>query len=230
VSSRKLITVTAVFVCLFGAGSAGAQTYSAPKARRHFVTLSCDFLYTQPLHFDGHPLEDLVGGDVASTQFERFEYRTRDEAIAIDVVEFTRHSRGAGITVFPFGMNVGAALAVRGSLENLPVVRVEFEGAGAPAAYAFTGGRAHDLAVGVYLADLSPGWGLGSHAFLAGGLGRVRADQRDGKRYFAEGGGGLSVGPIGVELSVKFAWNRFTEPVEHQFMTVPITIRGTVTF
>jgi hypothetical protein len=82
----------------------------------------------------------------------------------------------------------------------------------------------------VYLADRSPGWGLGSHAFLAGGIGRVRGDQRDGNRYFAEGGGGLSAGPIGVELSVKFAWNRFTEPVEHQFMTVPIALRGTVTF
>jgi hypothetical protein len=230
VQSQKLITAVGMLVCLCAAASAHAQTYSAPRARRHFVTLSYDVLYTQPLHFDSHPLEDLVGRDVASTQFEQFEYRTRDEAIAIDVVEFSRRSRGAGATVFPLGMNVGPALAVRASFENLPIVRVEFEGDGAPAAYAFTGGRAYDLGIGVYLADRSPGWGLGSHAFVVGGLGRVRGEQRDGDRFFAEGGGGLSAGPIGVELSVKFAWNRFTEPVEHQFMTVPITIRGTVTF
>jgi hypothetical protein len=230
VQSQKLIILASALVCLAVPGAASAQTYSAPNARRHFVTLSYDVLYTQPLHFDNHPLEDLVGRDVASTQFERFEYRTRDEAIAIDVLEFSRRSQGAGITVFPFGMSVGAALGVRGSVEQLPAVRVEFEGAGAPAAYAFTGGRAYDLALAVYLADRSPGWGLGSHAFVAGGIGRVRGDQRDGSRYFAEGGGGLSAGPIGVELSVKFAWNRFTEPVEHQFMTVPIALRGTVTF
>jgi hypothetical protein len=230
VRSQKLITAVSALVCLCAAGSAAAQTYSAPKPRRHFVTLSYDVLYTQPLHFDDHPLEDLVGRDVASTQFERFEYRTRDETIAIDVLEFSRRSRGAGITVFPFGMNVGPALAVRGSFEDLPIVRIEFDGAGAPAAYAFTGGRAYDLGIGVVLADRSPGWGLGSHAFVVAGLGRVRGDQREGDRYFAEGGGGLSAGPIGVELSVKFAWNRFTEPVEHRFMTVPVTLRGTVTF
>jgi hypothetical protein len=80
------------------------------------------------------------------------------------------------------------------------------------------------------VSDRSAGWGLGSHAFVMGGVGRIRSDQRDGDRYFAEGGGGLSSGPIGVELSVKFAWNHFTEPVKHQFMTVPITVRGTLTF
>ena len=41
-----------------------------------------------------------------------------------------------------------------------------------------------------------------------GGIGKVSTEQLgDGGRYFAEGGGGLSVGPFGVELGVKFAWN-----------------------
>jgi hypothetical protein len=40
----------------------------------------------------------------------------------------------------------------------------------------------------------------------------------------------LRSGPIGIDLSVKFAWNNLSEPVEHRFMTVPITIRGTVSF
>ena len=231
VQARKLtIGVAAALVALVAATTAGAQTYSAPRARRHFVTFSYDFLYNQPLHFASHPLEDLVGREVASAQFEAYDYRTRDEAILIDVLEFKRRTRGAGLTVYPVGMSVGPALALRASFEDLPIVRVAFDGTGAPPAYAFNGGRAYDLGIGVYVADRSPGWGLGSHAFVLGGLGRIRGDERDGDRYFVEGGGGLSSGPIGVELSLKFAWNRFTEPVKHQFMTVPITVRGTLTF
>jgi hypothetical protein len=219
-----------IAAALLAASPAEGQTYGAARARRHFVTFSYDFLYNQPLHFAGHPLEDLVGRDVASAQFEAFDYRTRDEAILIDVLEFRRRTRGAGLTLYPLGMSVGPALALRGSIENLPVVRVAFEGEGAPPAYIFSGGRSYDVGIGVYVSDRSAGWGLGSHAFVMGGVGRIRSDQRDGDRYFAEGGGGLSSGPIGVELSVKFAWNHFTEPVKHQFMTVPITVRGTLTF
>ena len=212
------------------AADAAAQTYSPPRARRHFITVSYDFLYNQPLHFASHPLEDLVAREVASVQFGDFDYRTRDGEILIDVLEFKRRTRGAGVTLYPIGMSVGPALALRASFEDLPRVRVAFEGAGAPPAYTLNGGRAYDFGIGVYVADRSPGWGLGSHAFVLGGIGRIRGDERDGTRYFAEGGGGLSSGPIGVELSIKFAWNRFTEPVTHQFMTVPITVRGTVTF
>jgi hypothetical protein len=219
-----------VFAIGFASVSAEAQTYSVAKARRHFVTFSYDFLYSQPLHFDDHPLEDLVGQDVAGAQFEQHDYQTRDGAILIDVLEFRRRSRGFGVTLYPFGMSVGPTLALRGSIENMPVARIAFEGAGAPADYAFTGGKAYDLALGIYVSDRSPGWGLGSHAFVAGGLGRIRGNERDGDRYFAEGGGGLTAGPIGVELSVKFAWNNFTEPVKHKFLTVPVTVRGTVTF
>ncbi len=214
---------------LLAPASAEAQ-YSAQKARRHFVTATYDFLYNQPLHFDDHPLEDLVGRDIAAAQFEGFDYRTRDEAILIDVLEFRRRTRGVGLTVYPLGMSVGPALALRGSIENLPLVRVAFQGDGAPPEFNFSGGKSYDFGVGVYVSDRSAGWGLGSHAFVLGGLGRIRGDQRDGKRYFAEGGGGLSSGPIGVELSVKFAWNHFTEPVKHQFLTIPVTIRGTLTF
>ena len=80
------------------------------------------------------------------------------------------------------------------------------------------------------VADRSPGWGLGSHAFVVGGIGRITSDLGDGSRCFAEGGGGLDVGPFGVELGVKFAWNSLSEPVEHHFLTIPITLRGTLTF
>jgi hypothetical protein len=222
--------LTALWLVSMLAGTAHAQTYSAPQARRNFVTLSYDFLYTQPLHFGEHPIQDLVGRPVVGARFQQFDYRTRDELINIDVLEFTKRSRGAGITVYPFGVSNGPALGVRGSFEDLPTIRVAFEGDGAPPGFAFESGRAYDLGVGLYMADRAPGWGLGSHAFVVGGFGRVQSDNRDGRRYFAEGGGGLSVGPIGVELSVKFAWNRFTDPVEHTFMTIPLSLRGTVTF
>ena len=223
-------TIAAILVAFFCAAPAAAQTYSVKKARRYFVTVSTDWLNTQPLHFLEHPLQDLVGRDVAAAQFEDYEYRTRDEAILIDVLEFTRRGRGLGITLYPFGLSVGPTLALRGSIEDLPTIRVAFSGAGAPANYTLTGGRAYDLAAALYLADRSPGWGLGSHAFAGGGVGKIKSDLSDGDRYFAEGGGGLSSGPFGVELSVKFAWNRLSEPVDHKFFTVPITVRGTLTF
>lgn len=222
--------ITAALVGILAIASTAEAQYSAPKSRRHFITVSYDWLYSQPLHFDDHPLEDLVGRDVASAQFERFDYRTRDDQIFIDVLEFKRRTQGVGVTVYPFGMSVGPALALRGSIENMPTVRILFEGTGAPPNFVFSGGKSYDIAAGLYMADRAPGWGLGSHAFVMGGIGRIRSDQRDGDRYFAEGGGGLSSGPIGIELSVKFAWNNFTDPVKHQFLTVPVTVRGTVTF
>jgi hypothetical protein len=216
---------------ILAATAASAQTYGVQaRARKHFVTVSYDWQFVEPLHFADHPLGDLLGREVASAQREQFEYRTRDEAILVDVLEFARRTHAAGVTVYPFGMSSGATLAVRGSVERLPDIRLRFVGPAPFAAYDLTGARALDGAVGVYMADRSPGWGLGSHAFVAAGLGRITSDLGGGSRYFAEGGGGLSVGPIGAELAVKFAWNRLDEPVEHTFLTVPISLRGTVTF
>jgi hypothetical protein len=215
---------------LAGAWPASAQVYSAQKPRRQFITVSYDWLYTQPLHFIEHPVEDLVGKEVAAAQFAAYDYQTRDGSILIDVLEFKRRGNGAGITVYPFGLSVGAALALRGSLEDLPDIRIAFVGAGAPPTYVLTGARAYDVSAAIFVADRSSGWGLGSHAFVGGGIGRIKSDTNDGDRIFAEGGGGLNSGPIGVELSIKFAWNHLAEPVDHHFITVPITLRGTVSF
>ena len=214
----------------FAEGSGQARRSDERRARRHFVTISYDWHYTQPLHFAEHPLAALAGMAVASTQFEAYEYRTRDGATLIDVLEFSHRQQGISATVYPFGMSVGPALALRGSIEPLPAIRVAFVGPAPFSAYALTNARALDAAAGVYMADRSAGWGLGSHAFVLGGIGRITSDLGSGRRYFAEGGGGVSVGPFGVDLSVKFAWNRLLQPVEHRFLTVPITLRGTVTF
>ena len=222
--------IVAIVLTFAAAAPAAAQTYSTQKPRRQFITVSYDWLYTQPLHFAQHPLQELVGADVAEAQFEDYDYRTRDGAVIIDVLEFRRRGHGAGVTLYPFGANVGATLALRGSYEELPTIRIAFTGTGAPADYALTNARAFDDSAAIFVADRSHGWGLGSHAFVGGGVGRIRSDLPDGDRVFAEGGGGLSSGPLGVELSVKFAWNHLSSPVEHHFLTIPVTVRGTVSF
>jgi hypothetical protein len=220
--------LTLAMLCL--ASSLPAQTRDRAKPRRHFVTISADWLNTQPLHFAEHPLADLAGTEVASAQFEDFEYRTRDGATRIDVVEFGRRQRGASISLYPLGLSSGPALMLRASVEQLPRILVDFDGPSPVSRYALTDGRAVDGAIGIVVADRSAGWGLGSHAFVAGGIGRITSSLGDGRRAFAEGGGGLGAGPFGVELGVKFAWNRLSNPVEHQFLTIPITLRGTLTF
>jgi len=228
--SRPYQSVILAIAVLAIACPAAAQSYSVKKPRRQFITISYDWMITEPLHFADHPLEDLVGRPVASTQNETYEYRTRDEQIQIDVIQFTKRNRGVSGTVYPLGFTTGTTLGVRGSIEELPVIEVDFAGAGAPPRYLLTGARAYDAGVGLFIADRSPGWGLGGQAFIVGGVGRITADGQDGSRIFAEGGGGLLVGPFGVQLAVKFAWNKLDEPVAHRFLTVPITLRGTLSF
>jgi hypothetical protein len=211
--------------------AAHAQTYSQPKARRQWVTISYDWLYTQPLHFAEHPLQDLLGTRVDSAPAPGpYDFRTRDGATLIDVEEFTQRGHGITATVYPLGMSSGPTLAIRGSIENLPDISIRFDGPGSFDRYAFTSAVAYDAGVGLTVADRSAGWGLGSYAFVVGGVGRIKSDQGNGGRYFAEGGGGLQSGPFGFELSLKFGWNHMTVPVDHRFLTIPITMRATVSF
>jgi hypothetical protein len=219
-----------VLAALAAAAPVSAQDYSPARPRKHFITIGVDWLYTQPLHFDDHPLSDLAGTDVATAQFEEHDYETRDGATRIDVIEFSRRQQGASVSLYPLGLSTGAALTLRGSIEQLPRVQIAFDGPAPISQYVLTDGRAFNAGIGVTVADRSPGWGLGSHAFVVAGIGRITSGLGDGRRFFAEGGGGLGVGPFGVELGVKFAWNTLSEPVEHKFLTVPITLRGTLTF
>jgi hypothetical protein len=230
VASRFRAAIAALALVPFSVPAA-AQDYSAPRPRRQFVTVSLDWMNSEPLHFASHPLEDLVGREVAAAQREEYDYRTRDQQILIYVQEFRKRNRGMSVAVYPLGLSSGTTLGIRGTIEEVPRIRIDFDGAGAPANYALTGARAYDVGAGLYVADRSAGWGLGSQAFVLGGVGRIRADgDREGTRMFAEGGGGLSVGPFGVQLAVKFAWNRMSDPVEHRFLTIPITLRGTLSF
>jgi hypothetical protein len=207
-----------------------AEAQSGPQPRRQFVSVSLDSFYTQPLHFGSWPVEQLVGRDVAEAQRESYDYRSRDDRTTIDVVEYRRRGRGLGLTVYPFGMSTGATLALRVSREDLPVIRMNISGPAAVSGYALTDGRAYDGSVGVYVSDRAHGWGLGSHAFIGVGAGLLRSGLSEGQRLFVEGGGGLNVGPFGVQLGIKLAFNRLDEPVEHRFITIPVALRATVGF
>lgn len=219
-----------VLATLTAAPAAQSHPYQAQKARRHFVSVSYDWQYLQAYSFNKHPLEDLLGKPVNEVHLQDYQYETRDQLTRATVNEFSHQGQAIGVTVYPFGSSEGATLAIRGSIEQLPTIRVSFDGPAPAPTYALTGGRALDLAFGIDMSDRSAGWGLGSHAFVLGGFGKATSDQGSGRRYFAEGGGGLLVGPFGVDLSFKFAANRFNDPVPHTIYDIPISVRGTLTF
>ena len=200
------------------------------QARRQWIMVSYNWMYNWPAQFDNYPLEDLVGQKVEQAE-PPYDYSSDDRSTFIDVVEYKRRGIGVTGTVFPFGMRSGATFGVRGSIENLPDVRLRFDGPGRPFdTYTFTNGVAYDVGAGIWVGDRAPGWELGAYAFIAGGVGRLTSDLGDGSRYFAESGGGMQTGPIGLEVSLKFGWNRLTEPIEHRFLSVPLSIRATVGF
>lgn len=225
-------TVSAVWMvaALAAAETPQPRGYAAQKARRHFITVSFEKQYVQPYSFNKHPLPELLGQPVDEVHLENFQYRTRDQRTQVNVLEYGKRGTAVGATVYPFGSSVGATLAIRGSLETLPTIRLAFSGPAPSPTYELTNGRAADVGVGVEMSDRSAGWGLGAHAFLIGGIGRATTDQMNGRRYFAEGGGGVMSGPFGVDISVKFAVNRFSTPVTHSIFMIPISVRGTLTF
>jgi hypothetical protein len=206
------------------------DVYKARKARRHFISVSYEWQYIQPYSFDKHPLEDLLAQPVSEVHLQDYQYSTKDGLTHVFVNEFSHQGQGVGVTLYPFGSSDGPTLAVRGSIEKLPTIRLAFEGPAPAPSYLLTGGRAYDLGAGIDMSDRSPGWGLGAHAFVLGGFGHATTDQGNGRRYFAEGGGGLLVGPFGVDLAFKFAVNRFDMPVPHTIYDIPVSVRGTLTF
>ena len=133
-------------------------------------------------------------------------------------------------SMLPRTASVGATLAIRGSIESVPTIRVQIDGPAPVALYQLTGGRAMDVGAGLEMSDRAAGFGLGAHAFILGGIGRVDTDLLDGRRYWVEGGGGVSSGPFGVDLSFKYVVNQFSEPVTHSIHMIPINLRFSLTF
>ena len=207
-----------------------APAYRAAQARKHFISVSFERQFVQPYGFGKHPLAELLGQPVDEVQLENFQYRTRDQLTTVNVLEYGKRATAIGATVYPFGSSVGATLAIRGSIDSVVPIRVAFNGPAPSPTYELTNGRAMDIGAGIDMSDRAPGWGLGAHAFVIGGIGRIDTDQLDGRRYFVEGGGGVMSGPFGVDISFKYTINRFTTPVTHSVHMIPISVRGTVTF
>lgn len=207
-----------------------AQRYSVKKARPHFISITVDRQFVQPYSFARHPLEELLGQPVSEVHLQSFQYQTRDQQTLVNVLDYGKRASGIGATIYPFGSSDGATLALRGSIESVPDIRLAFSGPAPAASYELTNGRATDIGAGLEMSDRSAGWGLGAHAFLIGGVGKIKTDQRNGSRYFGEGGGGIMFGPFGVDLSVKYTVNRFDVPLSHSVHMIPICVRGTLTF
>jgi hypothetical protein len=207
-----------------------ARPYQAPKPRRHFITIYAERQFVQATGFDKHPLEELLGQDVNEVHLQSYQYRTKDNQTLITVNDFGRRATAIGVTVYPLGSSRGPTLAVRGSVESIPDVRVSFSGPAPSPTYDLTGGRALDVGAGIDMSDRSAGWGLGTHAYVIGGAGRAITDQMNGRRYFVEGGGGVMFGPLGFDVAFKYVANVFTSPVDHSVRMIPISLRGTVSF
>jgi len=230
-----------ISVCVLGAAvlvatasDAAAQSFRQfkPKSRKQWFAVSTDWLNMMPLHLKEAPFEQLTGRELGTSQRKDWDYESRNDGglTQVDVLEYKRRSRGFGVSVYPFGSSVGPALMVKGSMENLPSFRARFDGPSNVSSYELVDAKAWDAGIGIIVADRAPGWGLGSHAFVIGGVGRLDSSYGRGKRMFAEGGGGLSVGPVGVEISMKFAYNKLAKPIDHTFYTVPVTFRATIGF
>ena len=186
--------------------------------------------FVQGYGFAKHPLGDLLGQEVNEVHLQSYQYITKDNQTQITVDDFGRRATAVGVMVYPLGSSQGPTLAVKGSLESIPDVRLSFSGPAPAPTYAMTGGRALDVGAGVDMSDRSPGWALGTHAYVIGGLGRAITDQMNGKRYFVEGGGGVMFGPLGFDVAFKYVTNMFTVPVDHSIRMIPISVRATLTF
>ena len=154
------------------------------KPRRHFITISYDWLYTQPLHFAEHPLEDLVGTEVAAAQFKTFDYRTRDGADPhrrARVHAATAGPQPHGVSVRPERRGDARAARQRRGAAGHPAS--PSPGTGAPPSYALTGARARRAprsCRGRSIGRLGPRAATRSSAGASDGS---RATARDGDRY-----------------------------------------------
>jgi hypothetical protein len=207
-----------------------ARPYQAQKARRHFITVYAERQFVQASGFEKHPLEELLGQDVNEVHLQSYHYRTKDNQTLITVDDYGRRATAIGATIYPFGSSEGATLAIKGSLESIPDVRVSFSGPAPSPTYALTGGRALDVGVGIDMSDRARGWALGTHAYVIGGIGRANTDQMKGRRYFVEGGGGVMFGALGLDIAFKYVANTFTVPVDHSVRAIPISLRATLSF
>jgi len=209
--------------------TASAQTTQAGP-RPQFVTIDIGPSRTMPLHFKEYPLQQLVGRELAVEPNRVHDYTTSEGSATVDVRQFRRSTHGFGVSVYPFGNRSNTSLMLRVARETLPIIRFAINKPGSVERYSLSDGHTTDVGVGVNSSDRPAGWGMGTHSFAVGGVGRIRGERGTGGRLFAEVGGGISFGPIGFQVAVKIAHNRLKDPRPHSFYTVPMSLRGTLTF
>jgi len=228
------VSLTGAALLLASVSDVSAQTFRQfkPRSRTQWFAVSTDWLNMMPLHLKEAPFEQLVGRELGTSQLKEWDYETREDGglTQVDVLEYQRRSRGFGLAVYPFGSSRGPSLMLKAAHEKLPRFRARISGPSNVDSYELLDAKAWDLGAGVIVADRSPGWGLGSHAYVIGGVGRLDSAHGAGTRIFGEAGGGLNIGPIGVEIGVKFARNKLANPIDHMFYTVPVTFRATIGF
>jgi hypothetical protein len=212
------------------ASAAFAQSSGQAAPRKQWVTFTLDWAYTQPLHFKERPLEQLAGVDLGESRQAGVEYRSADGLTTVDLFELKRPVHGWSVAAYPLGAGNGASLMVRYAYEELPVIRFEIRNPGGSELYLLRDGSAKDFSVGVIVSDRQRGWGLGAHSFFLGGFGKLNGERGSGNRFLGEAGAGINVGPLGFQLGVKIAYNKLSDPRAHNFYTVPISLRGTISF
>ena len=92
-----------------------------------------------------------------------------------------------------------------------------------------TDGTAKDFSVGV-IVSVASAVGVWEHISSSSGIRQTERGTRSGDRYLGEAGAGLNVGPLGFQVAVKIAYNKLSDPRAHSFYTVPISLRGTLSF
>ena len=211
-------------------GNVQAQAAEPVQPRRQWVTFTLDWAYSHPLHFKERPLEQLARVELGETRQAAPDFRSGDGLTTVDILELERPIHGWSVAAYPFGARNGPSLMVRYAYETLPVTRFEIRNPAGSELYLLRDGSARDFSVGVIISDRQRGWGLGAHSFFLGGLGKLSGERGSGDRYLGEAGAGINVGPIGFQFAIKLAYNKLEDPRAHSFYTVPISLRGTLSF
>jgi hypothetical protein len=207
-----------------------AFSQSAPQPRRQFVTFTLDGLNASVIEFRKYPLEQLAG-ERLEFDFNRGFYANADESISVRGIRIHSRARGYGLMLYPLGVANGTTLALHARYETLPRIRFVMNRPGGQQNYLLEDGEARDLGLGFISCRRNPGWtGLGACAFLIAGTGWLEGSMGDGRRYFAEGGGRMMVGPLGAELFFRIARHTFANPQTHNFVTVPLGLRASLSF
>jgi len=229
---KSIVLFFVLVISLISRTNVHAQSLAKnEKPKKIFVTFSIDRMDTYPLHFKSMPLEELAGIKLFNVYEPIPErYRSKDGLVTITNIRFPKRNKGYSITVYPLGAGNHISLAVRGSYETLPVISFDINSPEGVEHYILSNASSRDVSIGIMDGDRPKGLGLGAHSFLMGGYGEIRELRGKGHRYFVEFGGGINFGPIGGGIFVKISKNYLYNPRPHSFFTVPIGLRGTLSF